>query len=511
MKMIDAPTLYHVNGNSKNGYHKPPTPKTLEPHNIEAEENVIGSLLIDPDAIAKISTLIKENDFYIQRLGWVYSVVKYLYEQNKPANIVLIGDELERRNQLKDIGGSAELTALMNATYTSVHVEYYAEIVKRCAGLRNLIRAGGEIARLAWSDQEELNQIMDKAEQIIFDVTSGSQTGVGPQPISSGLSKYYDRVEYLSQHTNKLIGLPTGLVDLDRLLGGLQRSDMVVLAGRPGSGKTSLALSIGRNAARKWGKRVLMFSLEMSDEQLIQRLVSSETGIDSQKLRRGTLADDEWPVFYQAMKNLSDAKLWIDDTPALSVLELRARARRIHAEHGLDLIIIDYLQLMNDSGGGKKENRAQEVSYISRNIKALARELNVPILALSQLSRAVEQRSDKRPLLSDLRESGSIEQDSDVVLFIYRDEMYNPDTEFPGIAEIIVSKHRSGPTGVFSVYFKKHTSEFLDLEVRTHLTAEMEPLDEPYPISNGIKRNGQDWTPSTDGNGRGVSVLEGEL
>ena len=260
-----------------------------------------------------------------------------------------------------------------------------------------------------------------------------------------------------------MIGVPRWLADLDKLLGGLQRSDMVVLAGRPGMGKTSLGLSIALQAARRMQKRVALFSLEMSDEQLVQRLISAETGIDSQRLRLGDIKEDEWPTFIQATNLLSGTEIFIDDTPALSALELRAKARRLHAEHGLDLLIVDYLQLMR--GDSRSENRQQEISFISRSIKGLARELNIPILALSQLSRQVESRHDKRPMLSDLRESGSIEQDADVVLFIYRDELYNPDTEYPNIAELIVSKHRSGPTGIFSVYFKKHLAQFVDLEV----------------------------------------------
>ena len=263
----------------------------------------------------------------------------------------------------------------------------------------------------------------------------------------------------------EVIGVPTGLTDLDKLLGGLQRSDMVVMAGRPGMGKTSLALSIALQAARRLHKRIALFSLEMSDEQLVQRLISAETGIDSQRLRLGDIKEDEWPTFIQATNLLAGTSVFIDDTPAISALELRAKARRLHAEHGLDLLIVDYLQLMR--GDSRSENRQQEISYISRSIKALARELNIPILALSQLSRQVESRHDKRPMLSDLRESGSIEQDADVVLFIYRDDVYNQDSEFPNIAEIIVSKHRSGPTGIFSVYFKKHLAQFVDLEVQT--------------------------------------------
>ncbi len=439
-------------------------PDKLQPHNIEAEESVLGALLIDPDAIIRISTFLQPTDFYVERHNWVYQAVLDLHERRQPADLVTLADELERRNQLDEIGGAAYLTSLMNVTPTSIHVEYYARIVERTAVLRRLIDAAGKIAQLAYQDDtDDVQEVVDRAEEIIFGV-SERRVDRDLRPIRHILDEYYDRVEYLYQHQGEIIGIPTGLADLDKLLGGLQRSDMVVMAGRPGMGKTSLALSIALQAARRWQKRVAVFSLEMSDEQLVQRLVSAETGIDSQRLRLGNIKSDEWTTFYQAIRLLSETSVFIDDTPAISALELRTKSRRLHAEHGLDLIIVDYLQLMR--GGARNENRQQEISFISRSIKALARELNVPILALSQLSRQVESRHDKRPLLSDLRESGSIEQDADVVLFIYRDEVYNPDTEFPNIAEIIVSKHRSGPTGIFSVYFKKHLAQFVDLEVR---------------------------------------------
>jgi replicative DNA helicase len=439
-------------------------PDKLQPHNVEAEEAVLGSILIDPDAIIRISTFLQPTDFYVERHNWVYEAILDLHEQRQPADLVTLSDELERRKQLDEIGGAAFLTGLMNVTPTSIHVEFYARIVERTAVLRRLIEAAGKIAQLAYQDTEAVEEVVDRAEEIIFGV-SERRVDRDLRPIRTVLDEYYDRIEYLHQHQGEIIGIPTGLADLDKLLGGLQRSDVIVMAGRPGMGKTSLGLSVALQAARRWQKRVALFSLEMSDEQLVQRLVSAETGIDSQRLRLGHIKADEWPTFYQAIRLLSETSIFIDDTPAISALELRAKARRLYAEHGLDLLIVDYLQLMR--GGTRNENRQQEISFISRSIKALARELNIPILALSQLSRQVESRHDKRPMLSDLRESGSIEQDADVVLFIYRDDVYNPDTEYPNLAEIIVSKHRSGPTGIFSVYFKKHLAQFVDLEVRT--------------------------------------------
>ena len=438
-------------------------PDKLQPHNIEAEEAVLGSLLIDQDAIIRVASFLQPSDFYLERHAWIFEAIVELYERREPADLVTLTDELERQNRLTEAGGPVFLTSLINRTPTSIHVEYYARIVERTAVLRRLIDAAGQIARLAYEDTEDVDEVVDRAEEIIFGV-SARRVDRELRPISQVLDKYYDRIEYLYRHRGEMIGIPTGLADLDKLLGGLQRSDMIVLAGRPGMGKTSLGLSVALQAARRWQKRVAIFSLEMSDEQLVQRLISAETGIDSQRLRMGEIREDEWSTFIQATSLLSNTSIFIDDTPAISAFELRTKARRLHAEHGLDLLILDYLQLMR--GDFRSENRQQEISFISRAIKGLARELNIPILALSQLSRQVESRHDKRPMLSDLRESGSIEQDADVVMFVYRDDVYNPDTEFPNIAEIIVGKHRSGPTGVFSVYFKRHLAQFVDLEVK---------------------------------------------
>ncbi len=282
-------------------------------------------------------------------------------------------------------------------------------------------------------------------------------------PIKQVLSAYYDRIEYLTRHRGELIGIPTGFERVDKLLGGLQRSDLVILAARPSVGKTSLALGFAHNAAKKHNQRVAFFSLEMSNEQVVQRIISAETGINAQRLRRGEIEQDEWGRFMKAASDLAETYFYIDDTPGASALELRTKARRLHAEVGVDLIVVDYLQLMR--GDFRSENRVQEISSISRALKALARELNVPVLALSQLSRSVESRTDKRPILSDLRESGAIEQDADVVMFIYRDEMYNENTEWPNIADIMVAKHRNGPTGTVQLYFRKELAQFLEAEI----------------------------------------------
>jgi replicative DNA helicase len=438
------------------------TPDTLQPHNVEAEEALLGSILIDADAIMRITTFLKPADFFVERNGWIYAAICHLYERREPPDLVTLSDELEKRNQLGEIGGPAHLTGLINATPTSIHAEFYARIVERASVLRRLIDAAGKIARLAYDNKGDVDEIIDRAEEIIFAI-SARRVERDLRPISQIIEKYYDRIEYLHQHQGEFAGIPTGLTDLDKMLGGLQRSDMIVMAGRPGMGKTALALSIALQAARRWSKRVAVFSLEMSDEQLVQRLIAAETGIDIQRLRLGDIKENEWATFIQAANILSGTSVFIDDTPAISAYELRTKARRLHTEHGLDLLIVDYLQLMQ--GDFRSENRQQEISFISRSIKTLARELNIPILALSQLSRQVESRQDKRPMLSDLRESGSIEQDSDIVLFIYRDEVYNEDTEFPNIAEIIIGKHRSGPTGKITVFFQKKVAKFSDLEV----------------------------------------------
>jgi replicative DNA helicase len=331
-----------------------------------------------------------------------------------------------------------------------------------------MIDAAGQIAGLAYQEADDVEEVVDHAEQILFGV---SERRISRElvPIKQVLSEYYDRIEYLTQHKGDLIGVPTGFSDVDRLLGGLQRSDMVILAARPSVGKTSLALSIAHSAAKKHKRRVAFFSLEMSAEQVVQRLISAETGIDSQRLRRGDISDEnEWRRFMKATSDLSETYFYIDDTPGISALELRTKARRLHAEVGVDLVIVDYLQLMR--GDYRSENRVQEISAISRAIKSLARELNVPVLALSQLSRGVESRTDKRPILSDLRESGALEQDADVVIFIYRDEMYNENTERKNIADIIVAKHRNGPTGSVALFFKKELAQFREAEMRRQST-----------------------------------------
>jgi len=440
----------------------------MAPHSIEAEEAVLGSLLIDPDAILRVASLLKAEDFYREKNGWIYQAILDLHERREPADFVTLCEEMERKGRLEEVGGPAEITRLINAVPTAIHIEFYGRIVERTAIRRRLISAAGQIAALAYEEAEEVDEVVDQAEQILFGVSERRLTR-DLVPIDRVIRDYYDRIEYLYQHRGELIGVPTGFVDLDRLLGGMQRSDLLIVAGRPGMGKTALLLSMARTAAKKFNQRVALFSLEMAREQVVQRLVSAETGIDSRRLRLGELEEDEWPLFVQATGVLAELPIFIDDTPSISALQLRTKARRLHAEYGLDLVIVDYLQLMR--GDFRAENRVQEISSISRALKGLARELNVPVLAASQLSRAVESRQEKHPILSDLRESGSIEQDADVVMFIYRDELYNPDTEFSNLADVSVAKHRNGPTGRVQLYFHDRLATFSDVETR------IEPLE----------------------------------
>ena len=431
----------------------------MVPHSVEAEEAVLGSLLIDPESIFRVSPFLHPDDFYIVKHRWVYEACLRLHERREPIDFLTVTEELEKRGQLAEIGGPAFVSYLINVVPTAIHAEGYGRIVEHTAVRRKLLQAASDIAQYAYDEAADVDDTIDKSEQALFTVSQRRQSR-DLLPISEVIRSYYERIEYLYEHRGEPLGIPTGFIDLDRLLGGLQRSDLIIVASRPGVGKTSLMLSMALSAARKYHQRVAIFTLEMSSEQLVQRMVSAETGIDSQRLRLGELREDEWPLFVQASSALGDALMYLDDTPSISALQLRTKARRLHAEHGLDLIMVDYLQLM--TGDTRSENRVQEISYISRALKALARELNVPVMAASQLSRSVEQRSDKKPILSDLRESGSIEQDADVVMFIYRDDVYNPDSERKNVAEIMVAKHRNGPTGSIELYFRNNLAQFVN-------------------------------------------------
>jgi replicative DNA helicase len=600
----------------------------LLPQNIEAECGVLGSIIIDPEAIVQISDFLRSDDFYRDAHRTIFEVIVQLYEEREPADFITICDELERRNQLEEVGGASYITSLINQVPTSGNVEYYGRIVERSAILRRLIHAAGQIAAVAY-ESSDADAALEKAEQLIFAISQRHARSDFTH-LREILADYMEKLDQLHERRGSIVGVPTGFTDLDRLTGGLQKSDLIVLAARPGLGKTSLALSLAHNSTVKYQRSVAIFSLEMSKEQLAQRLLSMDASIDQQRLRTGWIEDDEWERIVIARDKLEETNIWIDDTASITTTELRSKARRLHAEYGIDLIIIDYLQLMQATIGGRRnENRVMEISEISRSLKALARELNLPVLALAQLSRAVESRQSKVPQLSDLRESGcitgdtliylpdsgvyqpieqlvgqsgfralalntetwklearnvtnafatgrkpvykmttrlgrsiratanhqfltihswkqldmltpgmrialprqlpgpteatmsdaelalvvqsdeltrlsqsdvywdellsiepdgeaevydltvdelhnfvagdiiahnSIEQDSDIVMFIYRDDVYNHETEKKNIADIIVAKHRNGPLGEISLYFQANQTRFLDLE-----------------------------------------------
>lgn len=437
----------------------------LPPQNTEAEASVIGSLLIDKDAIIKIADVVGADDFYVEKNALIFEAILDLFEKREPVDVLTLTNVLEKSKKLKTIGGAAYLTELVNSVPTSAHVAQYAKIVAEKATLRRLINASNTINSLAYGEEEMLDSVLDEAEQTLFSV-SQKHLKQNFTPISEVLSESFDRLDSLHKDKNSLRGIPTGYREMDNLLAGLQNSDLIVLAARPSMGKTSLALNIAQHVATKEGIPVGVFSLEMSKEQLIDRMLASEAGIDSWKLRTGNLEDKDFENINKAMGILSEAPIFIDDSAMSNVMEMRTKARRLQSENDLGLIIIDYLQLM--SGRSSNENnRVQEISEISRGLKGLARELNVPVVALSQLSRSVEMRSPKIPQLSDLRESGSIEQDADVVMFIYREDYYERDSERKNIADILVKKHRNGPIGEVELFFLPEQMLFRSID-KTH-------------------------------------------
>lgn len=437
----------------------------VPPQSIEAEQSVLGSLILDRDAIIKIADILSAEDFYEEKHRIIYNAIIKLYDERSSIDILTVANKLEDGSSIDKIGGASYLTTLVNMVPSSAHIVHYANIVRRKGTLRRLISQATEIVSLGYQEDADLESLLDQAEQKLFSVSQKylKQNFVS---IAEILHETFDRLDELHRERGKLRGLPTGFKDLDNKLGGLQKSDLVILAARPSMGKTSLALDIIRNAAVTYKKNVAVFSLEMSKDQLVDRLLAAEADVDLWKMRTGKLsdigADNDFERIGHALGRLSEAPIYIDDQGALNIMELRTKARRLQAEHDLDLIVIDYLQLMQ---GHSTDNRVQEVSEISRSLKILAKELNIPILALSQLSRAVEQRGgDKKPQLSDLRESGSIEQDADVVMFIYRDEMYTgKDSKKPHVAEILIRKHRNGPTGEIELYFDGEKTTFKNL------------------------------------------------
>jgi replicative DNA helicase len=436
----------------------------LPPQSIEAEQSVLGALLIDRDAIIEVADFLRSADFYRQAHGTIYEAVLELYERREPVDIVTVSEALERRDQLEQVGGSAYLTSLINMTPTAVNAVHYARIVERKAVLRNLIAAAGRIAGIGYEEAADVGESIDRAEQELFAV-SQKRVETGFAPLKQLLHSAYDRLDYLHQHKGEISGIRTGFADLDALTSGLQKSDLVVLAARPSVGKTSLALNFAEHAAVREGKTVGIFSLEMSKEQLVLRLLSSVANIDSQRLRTGFLEEMDFTRLAPAMNALAEAPIFIDDTPNISTMELRTKARRLQAESSLDMVVVDYLQLMQSTLNSRDANRVQEVSEITRGLKALARELQVPVVALSQLSRQAEMRESKEPRLSDLRESGSIEQDSDLVMFLWREkERGSEDAAADAEGEVInmrLAKHRNGPTGETKLWFRKRQTRFV--------------------------------------------------
>ena len=435
----------------------------VPPQNIEAEQSVLGSLLLDKDAIIKVVDMLSPEDFYKEAHGMIYKAVLTLYEKKMPIDVVTLTDQLEKEGILAEVGGASYLTTLVNSVPSASRVVHYASIVQQKAILRRLIQAASNTLELGYQEDKELELILDEAERNIFSVSKKflKQAFV---PVKEILADSFERIDRLHKQKGLLRGVPTGFDELDNLLGGLQPSDLVILAGRPSMGKSSFVSSLILNAATIAKTPVGFFSLEMSKEQVVDRFLCAQAGVDSWKLRTGNLDEDDFPRIGYAMGVLSEAPIFIDDSSALTPIEVVTKARRLQSEHGLGLLVIDYLQMMHVSGRRAAESRVQEVSEISRALKGLAKELNVPVLAVSQLSRAVEQRPSHIPQLADLRESGSIEQDADVVMFIYREDYYDKDTERKNITDILIKKHRNGPIGQVELYFIPEQMRFTNLE-----------------------------------------------
>jgi len=443
----------------------PSLKEKLPPQNIEAERCLLGSLLLDKNAITKVADFLQIKDFYKKNHQKIYQAILDLFEKNEPVDLLAVSARLKEKNLLEDIGGNAYLTELINTVPTAAHVSNYAKIVQKKRILRDLIEAGQDINSMGYNEEEDIDVILDKAEQRIFSIAQKSLTQ-NFFPIKEGLKDAFERLEKLSDRKGETRGIPTGFRDLDNILAGLQKSDLIILAARPSIGKSSLALNIAANIAINQKIPVGIFSLEMSNDQIIDRLIAGIANVDLWKLRTGRLSsdgdDNDFTRIQHALGVLSEAPIYIDDAASSNVLQMRAMARRLQAEHGLGLIVIDYLQLMESRS--PSTSMVQQVTEISRSLKGLAKELNVPVLALSQLSRAVEQRTPQIPRLADLRESGSLEQDADVVLFIYREDRYREDTTRKNIADIIVAKHRNGPIGKVELYFDDQKVTFRDLE-----------------------------------------------
>lgn len=441
------------------------TLQKVPPHSLEAEQSVLGSLLTDGEALMKVTDVLKTDHFYRKAHQTVYETILEVAEKGEPADLITVSEELKKAGNLDAIGGLDYLSELASAIPTTSNVLYYAKIVAEKAMLRSLIRAGGQIVSSAFEEGNEISAILDKAGQIIFEVAQ-KRTSHALQPIKPILHSTFEHIEDRHHNFQEGIffsGIPSGFSDLDELTAGFQKSELIIIAARPSMGKTSFALNIAENVAISARIPVAVFSIEMAKEQLVMRMLSANANIDAHRLRTGNMRDEDWKRLGTASGKLSEAPIYIDDSGLVTVMDIRNKARRLRMEEpNLGLIIIDYLQLMQ--GHRSTESRQQEISEISRGLKTLARELDVPVIALSQLSRAVEARQNKRPMLSDLRESGSIEQDADVVMFIYRDEYYNPETEDKFKAEIIIAKQRNGPTDTVKLFFDKSLTKFGNLD-----------------------------------------------
>jgi len=427
----------------------------VPPQNTEAEQAVLGSMLIEKEAILTAAEALAPEDFYREAHAKIFSAIVTLTDRNEPVDLVTLTDELTRTNQIDSVGGVAYISTLANAVPTAANVDYYARIVEEKSILRRLIRASAQVAKLAYDGQDSAEAVLDQSEQLVFAIGQRRKRR-SYEALSEVLKTAFEHIERLYHHKGSVIGVPTGFRQLDELTSGLHPSEFIILAARPSMGKTTLGLNIAASAALRHDVPSLVFSLEMAREQLAIRLLCSEAGIDQHRLRTGYLREDDWPKLSTALGQLSEAPIFIDDTPGISIVDLRSRARRLRAEKNIGLVVVDYLQLLQTRG--RSENRQQEISEISRSLKALARELQCPVLAMSQLSRAVEQRTDRRPQLSDLRESGAIEQDADVVAFIWN----NPERENENLMEIIVAKQRNGPTDTVPLVFLKRYARFVD-------------------------------------------------
>lgn len=435
----------------------------IPPQNIEAEQAVLGAMLIEREAISKVAELLRPEDYYREAHRLIYNAMIELFNKNDGVDMVTVIEFLRKEDKLEAAGGIAYVTSLANSVPTAANVLYHARIVEEKALLRQLINAATNIAGMGYEGSDEVTSVLDNAEKMILSVSSRKMGGEFT-PIKSIIFDAFSKIEQLYASKGSITGIPTGFKDLDRLTSGLQPSDLILIAARPSMGKTAFVLNIAQHIGIAEKKAVAFFSLEMSKEQLVQRMLCAESTIDSQRLRIGELEEKDWTKLVSGADRLSAAPIFIDDTAGITVMEMRSKARRLKIEYDLKLIIIDYLQLMQGSGKGKGgENRQQEISEISRSLKGLAREINVPVIALSQLSRSVESRQVKKPMLSDLRESGSLEQDADIVAFLYRDDYYNPDSDKKNITEVIIAKHRNGPVDTVQLFFHKQFTKFSDL------------------------------------------------